>query len=172
MSEHMRGLAALSVLVVDDHQQMRRLIASLLRGFGFCAIVEARDSEEAWKRLQAAEFDIVLLDTGTRSRGAIDLIKQIRRDPKSRRPDVAIIWMSAFTERQRVLDARDAGISEVLVKPLTARALLDRIFAVIDRPRPFIRASCYLGPDRRRISKPLSHSRCRRQGNAISTGAR
>ena len=162
----MRGLAALSVLVVDDHQQMRKLISSLLRGFGFCVIGEARNSEAAWERLQAEDFDIVLLDTGTRSRGATDLVKQIRRDPKSRRRDVAIIWMSAFTDRRRVLDARDAGISEALVKPLTARALLDRIFAVIDRPRPFVRALCYAGPDRRRIAKPLPQNRCRRQGGA------
>jgi two-component system, chemotaxis family, chemotaxis protein CheY len=157
----MRGLAGLSVLVVDDHPQMRKLVASLLRGFGFRQVQQAQTCQKAWSALQASAIDIVLLDAGTFERSATDLVQKIRRDPRSRRPDVAVIWMSAFTDRQRVFAARDAGVSELLVKPISVGSLFDRIACVIDKPRPFVSASVYVGPDRRRPPQTFAGG-CRR----------
>jgi DNA-binding response OmpR family regulator len=53
-----------------------------------------------------------------------------------------------------VVDARDAGVTEFVAKPLTAKAVLERIQAVIYRPRPFVRTPNYFGPDRRRREDP------------------
>jgi len=159
----MRGLAGLSVLVVDDHPQMRKLVTSLLRGFGFRDIAQADAAHKAWLVLQSSSVDILLLDAGTFERSAIDLVQKIRRDPRSRQRDVPIVWMSAFTDRQRVFAARDAGISDLLVKPISAGALYDRIAGIIDRPRPFVAASAYVGPDRRR-KRQAYRGGCRRSG--------
>jgi len=46
--------------------------------------------------------------------------------------------------------ARDAGVKEVLAKPLKAKLVLDRLFEIIERPRSFVVAPAYVGPDRRR----------------------
>jgi two-component system chemotaxis response regulator CheY len=48
--------------------------------------------------------------------------------------------------------ARDAGVTEFVVKPITAKAILDRIQAVIFGPRPFVKTDGYFGPDRRRAN--------------------
>ena len=62
--------------------------------------------------------------------------------------------MTGHSARSRVYEARDAGVTEFVVKPVNARTLLDRIMAVIYRPRPFVRTKSYFGPDRRRRADP------------------
>jgi DNA-binding response OmpR family regulator len=58
--------------------------------------------------------------------------------------------MTGHSEKSRVVEARDAGVTEFVAKPLTARSVLERLQAVIYRPRPFVRSAGYFGPDRRR----------------------
>jgi hypothetical protein len=53
-----------------------------------------------------------------------------------------------------VLQARDTGVSEFLCKPISAKALYDRIYSIVMHPRPFIRTKSYFGPDRRRAENP------------------
>ncbi len=59
--------------------------------------------------------------------------------------------MTGFADRGRVFEARDAGVTEMIAKPLTTRAILNRIETVIMRPRPFVRKDDYFGPSRRGI---------------------
>jgi FixJ family two-component response regulator len=58
--------------------------------------------------------------------------------------------ITGHAEKKRVLAARDAGVSEFLVKPITAKALHSRVLSAVAKPRPFIRTAQYFGPDRRR----------------------
>lgn len=150
----MRGFSSLSALVVDDNRHMRILALSLLRGFGFKHIREAGDVEAAWTIMRAKPADIVLLDLDLPGDNGSVLIERIRRDPASFISDAAIIVMTAFTDRPRLFGARDAGASEIVAKPLSAKSLLDRIVAVIDHPRPFVHGPAYVGPDRRRRTHP------------------
>ncbi len=61
-----------------------------------------------------------------------------------------IIMVSGHIGRGRIVAARDAGVNEFVVKPISAKSLFDRIQAIIERPRPFVRLKSYFGPDRRR----------------------
>ena len=74
----------------------------------------------------------------------------VRTSPDSPNAYLPIIMMTGHSERARVYEARDAGVNEFVVKPITAKAVLDRINAVILRPRAFIKAEHYVGPCRRR----------------------
>src|ERR1700728_1146393 len=56
----------------------------------------------------------------------------------------------AISEKKRVIGARDAGVTEFLAKPISAKALYQRVFNVVANPRPFIKTKTYFGPDRRR----------------------
>jgi two-component system, chemotaxis family, chemotaxis protein CheY len=58
--------------------------------------------------------------------------------------------MTGHSEKSRVTEARDAGVTEFVVKPITAKAIFDRLNAVIFKPRPFVKTEGYFGPDRRR----------------------
>jgi DNA-binding response OmpR family regulator len=77
-----------------------------------------------------------------------------------------IIMMTGHSEKSRVVEARDAGVTEFVAKPLTAKAVLERIQAVIYRPRPFVRTATYFGPGRRRRDDPTFAGPWRRSTDA------
>jgi DNA-binding NtrC family response regulator len=58
--------------------------------------------------------------------------------------------MTGYSQKKRVIAARDSGITEFLVKPFTAKALYQRIETMIEKPRLFVKSDSYFGPDRRR----------------------
>jgi DNA-binding response OmpR family regulator len=63
---------------------------------------------------------------------------------------VPIIMLTGHSEKHRVTSARDAGITEFMAKPISAKSLYQRILNVVANPRPFIKTKTYFGPDRRR----------------------
>ena len=69
------------------------------------------------------------------------------------------------------IEARDAGVTEFIVKPITAKAVLDRLNAVIMKPRPFIKADGYIGPCRRRRDTPDYAGPYRRGSDASRSNA-
>jgi len=58
--------------------------------------------------------------------------------------------LTGHSEKRRVTVARDAGVTEFLAKPISAKGLYQRIMNVVASPRPFIKTKTYFGPDRRR----------------------
>jgi two-component system chemotaxis response regulator CheY len=71
------------------------------------------------------------------------------RNPKSRyNPQVPIILLTGHSEKRRVIQARDMGVNEFLCKPISAKALYDRIASIVLHPRPFIETEDYYGPER------------------------
>jgi DNA-binding response OmpR family regulator len=80
----------------------------------------------------------------------LELAQMIRRPRANANPYVPIIMLTGHSEKKRELSARDAGITEFLVKPISAKALYERILNVAANPRPFIKTKTYFGPDRRR----------------------
>jgi two-component system, chemotaxis family, chemotaxis protein CheY len=77
---------------------------------------------------------------------------------------VPIIMLSGHSEKNRVMQARDAGVTEFLAKPIAAKALYERILSVVLNPRPFIRTATFFGPDRRRNVNPNYFGPERRKG--------
>jgi DNA-binding response OmpR family regulator len=74
----------------------------------------------------------------------------IRQPGANANPYVPIIMMTGHSERKRVTAARDAGVTEFLAKPISAKGLHQRILNIVANPRPFIKTKSYFGPDRRR----------------------
>jgi DNA-binding response OmpR family regulator len=74
----------------------------------------------------------------------------IRQPGANANPYVPIIMLTGYCEKKRVLMARDAGVTEFLAKPISAKALYQRVVTIVLNPRPFIRTRSYFGPDRRR----------------------
>ena len=84
----------------------------------------------------------------------IELTKFIRLSEESPNRYLPIIIMSDNTAPSWVFEARDAGVTEFLVKPLTMRSIRQRIDAALISPRTFVRSATYFGPDRRRRNNP------------------
>jgi two-component system, chemotaxis family, chemotaxis protein CheY len=140
----------LKILVVDDNQHMRKLVVAILSAFGVMQVYEAADGEHAWILLRDANPDIILLDWQMTGMTGLEFVKSVRTSPESPNPFVPIIMLTGHTHIDHVRLARDAGANEFLAKPVSVKAILSRLTAVIEHPRPFVRTKSYFGPCRRR----------------------
>ncbi len=152
----------LKVLLVDDNQHMRVLLTEILRAIGVRHIFEAANGAEAVQMLRVHPIDIVMTDLAMQPLDGIDFTRLIRQSPDSPNPMIPIIMISGHSTIQRVAEARDAGVTEFLAKPVTARGVIDRLIEVIEYPRPYIRTQEFFGPDRRRRNDAHYHGPLRR----------
>lgn len=143
-------LHGLRFLVVDDSAFMRELLGDVLRHFDVRNIREASDGAEALKIMQAWTPDIILIDWEMTPFNGIEFCQSVRSSNRGDERFAPIIMISGHSEYWRIQRARNAGVNEYLVKPVSPKALFSRIRAVIERPRPFIKTAAYFGPDRRR----------------------
>ena len=144
----------LKILLVDDNPHMRTIISAILKGLGVREILEAPDGRRALEMLKQWSPDLIFLDFLMQPMDGVDFTRAIRSSTDKTIRFLPIIMLTGHAHRHRVAEARDAGVTEFMVKPITAKAVIDRLQAVIYRPRPFINAAPYFGPDRRRISGP------------------
>ncbi len=155
----------LKILVVDDNHHMRVLLSEILRAIGVHRIFEASDGAQALQMMKGAEIDIIMTDLSMKPLDGIDFTRLIRRSKDSPNPMCPIIMITGHSTLQRVHAARDAGVNEFLVKPLTAKGVLERISQVVDHPRAFVRTAEYFGPDRRRRADPNYTGPMRRESD-------
>lgn len=140
----------LRLLVIDDSAHMRRILRTLLHGFGVREVYEAEDGAAGLEAFSHYVPDIIITDWTMPVFDGLELTQMIRQPDANMNPYVPIIMITGHTEKRRVIAARDAGITEFLAKPISAKALHQRIVNVVANPRPFVRTKTYFGPDRRR----------------------
>ncbi|HVI53330.1 MAG TPA: response regulator [Candidatus Sulfotelmatobacter sp.] len=158
---------ALSVLIVDDNEHVRKLVKVILRSIGVNRTAEAENGRQALNIMREAVPDIVLTDWEMEGMDGLQLTRHIRRSTHSPNVFLPVIVMTGQADMERVLAARDAGVNEFVIKPLSGSALLSRIRAILDTPRPFISGGDFFGPDRRRRTKPWDGEE--RRGKAPAT---
>src|ERR1700761_4640497 len=140
----------LKVLVVDDNAHMRKLVCTMLEAFGISQVFRADSGERAWEVLHEAAPDICVIDWMMEGISGIELVRRIRTDPQSPNAFIPVIMLTGHTQMEQVREARDAGINEFIVKPVAVKTMMQRLVAVIENPRPFVRTKTYFGPCRRR----------------------
>ena len=140
----------LRFVVIDDNAHMRRIVRTLLHSFGAREVHEAEDGATGLEAFTHHMPDIVITDWAMPIFDGLELTQMIRQPGANANPFVPIIMLTGHSEKKRVVAARDAGVTEFLAKPLSAKALYQRILNVVANPRPFIRTKNYFGPDRRR----------------------
>ena len=152
----------LKILVIDDNQHMRTLVSAVLEAFGVKTVLEAENAEDGWEIMKLQRCDIVFCDWVMSGMSGLEFAEKMRTAPDSPNPFVPIIMLTGHTSIERVNAARDAGVTEFLAKPVSSKAILSRLIAVIEHPRPFVRTKAYFGPCRRR-RKEGAHGPERRQ---------
>lgn len=140
----------LTVLVAEDSEPMMEVMVTILTRFGFGRIFTALDGEEAFSIFQRYKPDLIITDWHMENVDGLELSQWIRRNKHSVNRSVPIILMTGFTDVGRITNARDTGVTEILVKPFKAEDLARRIMHMIDVPRDFIESLNFFGPDRRR----------------------
>jgi two-component system, chemotaxis family, chemotaxis protein CheY len=141
------------ILIVDDMVPMQTLLRSLLGIFGFRDIEIARNGEEGFEKFCMFQPDLVLADWIMSPIDGIEMTQMIRNDPRSPNRFTPIILMTGYSSRMHVEEARDKGVTEFVVKPFTARDLFSKLEHIIEKPRQFVDADSFFGPDRRRRNK-------------------
>jgi two-component system chemotaxis response regulator CheY len=134
----------LRFVVVDDNAHMRRIVRTLLQGFGSREVHEAEDGAAGLEAFNANVPDILITDWATPIFDGLELTQMIRQPGANPNPFVPIIMLTGHSEKRR--------------------ALYERIVNVVMNPRPFVRTKTYFGPDRRRSANPGYNGPERRRG--------
>ncbi len=140
----------LSMLVVEDTQPMQKLLISVLEALGIKNIQSCANGQDGLRAFHRSNHDIILSDWQMDHMDGIELTRQIRTSALSPNRMVPVILITGYSAWPRVMEARDAGVTEFLVKPFTAHDIARRIAHVINKPRDFIDTQDFFGPDRRR----------------------
>lgn len=119
----------IKILVVDDFSTMRRIVKNILKQLGYENIEEAEDGAQAYNKLKSGGFGFVVSDWNMPNMDGLDLLKKVRSDPELK--SLPFLMVTAEAEKDKVIEAIKAGVSNYIVKPFTAEILkekMDRIF--------------------------------------------
>ncbi len=150
-------LHKIKILLVEDNKPMLLLLKNVLYSFGIGKVLTALDGNEAFDIFCKENPDIVITDWMMSPCDGITLSNRIRNEQISPNQYVPIILMTGFSEKRRVLQSRDNGITEFLVKPFNTRDLYKRLFQIIEKPRQYVRCEGFFGPERRRLRPDASY---------------
>lgn len=152
----------LAVMVLDDHRFMQQVMRMLLVGLGVKTVVAASTVDEAITKLDADRFDLVFADYRLGGASGADFTRLARASRSGSDRFIPIIACTADTTPAVVRELRDAGVDEILGKPVSAQAIWRKLTAVVNSRRSFVAAPDFFGPDRRRrTSDPVSVERRR-----------
>ena len=144
-------IEALKVLVVDDDHYMRKVVRTMLNAVGVKTVYEAGDGISGLESIKLYDPDLVIVDWDMPMIDGAQFVRLVRSPGEFPMPDVPIIMLSGHGDRWRVVEAARIGAHEYLLKPVSTKSLLDRIIAVIGRPRPTVKLDGYYGPLPRRL---------------------
>jgi len=120
----------MKVLVVDDMSTMRRIVKNILRQIGFSDIMEAENGQDALTKLKAGGFGLVVSDWNMPVMPGIELLRAVRADAELKK--LPFLMVTAEAQKENLIEAVQAGVSNYVVKPFTAEVLqgkLEKIFA-------------------------------------------
>jgi CheY-like chemotaxis protein len=133
---------------------MRTIVSAVLKSIGVKHIRDASNGAEALAVLREWQVDVAMVDFRMQPIDGVEFTRLVRNAKDSVNPFLPIIMLTGYADRSRVIEARDAGVTELIVKPVTAQAVIARLNSVIFHPRPFVRTENYFGPERRRTASP------------------
>src|SRR5487761_1925599 len=144
-------IQSLCVLIVDDNQYMRKTIRNLLVNCGIKDIYEAADGIAALDSIRPVAPDVVILDWEMPMLSGAELVRIVRSPGVFPMPDIPIIILAGHCERWRVVEAVRLGVNEYLTKPVSAKAIYDRLVSIMTQPRPVVQLGDYYGPEPRKL---------------------
>lgn len=120
----------MKILVVDDHESMRRIVKQILMDIGFTNIEMADDGATAYPMLLNGNFDFLVTDWNMPQMTGIDLLRKVRANDTLKAMPVLLV--TAETKKEQIIAAAQAGVNDYVVKPFNAQTLktkIERIFA-------------------------------------------
>ncbi|PCI63355.1 MAG: hypothetical protein COB37_05185 [Kordiimonadales bacterium] len=143
---------AMKVLVALSNKQLADYVWHFLKNNGAGHVQLVHHSKDAVSRMRDFDFTHFFIGHHLEEFGGPDFSRFIRMTdgPVAEAP---IIMIMSTPDIEKVVDSRDAGVSEIMSVPFTGKQLEERLVAVSGKPKEFIRTSTYIGPSRRRFKK-------------------
>ena len=109
----------LKVLIADDSEFMRKLIRELIDILQIKDVRVVENADRAWKALHEFAPDLIFTDWNMPPTSGLDFVRRVRNDKSVPNNFIPIIMVTGYREVTRVREARDAGVNELIIKPLT-----------------------------------------------------
>ncbi|SDH81208.1 response regulator [Roseospirillum parvum] len=120
----------MKILIVDDYKTMLRIIRNLLRQLGFVDIEEATDGSAALQMLRTGgPYGLIISDWNMEPMTGLQLLREVRADPKLK--GTPFIMVTAESKSENVIAAKEAGVSNYIVKPFNAETLKAKMVSVL-----------------------------------------
>lgn len=117
------------VLIVDDYKTMLRIIRNLLKQLGFHNVDEATDGAAALQKLRAKDYGLVISDWNMEPMSGMQLLQEVRADTALK--EMPFIMITAESKTENVIAAKQAGVSNYIVKPFNAATLKNKLSSVL-----------------------------------------
>ena len=118
-------------LIIDDDKFSRTFIKTALYQIGIKNTKEASNSEEAYELMKSFKIDVILLDQQMPNKSGLEFATELKSNTASKNREIPIIMITVDTTERTVLSAKELGIQEYLVKPISPLALKKRICSAL-----------------------------------------
>lgn len=119
----------MKIMIVDDYSTMLRILRNLLRQLEFNNVDEANNGDEALQKLRENNYNLIISDWNMAPMTGLDLLKQVRADAKLKH--IPFIMVTAESKTDNVIAAKQAGVSNYIVKPFNAETLKSKMSSVL-----------------------------------------
>ncbi len=116
------------ILIVDDYITMLRITSNLLKQLGFANIDEATDGETALIKLNQQRFDLIISDWNMEPMSGLELLVAIRSNAELM--SIPFIMVTAESKTENVIAAKQAGVTNYIVKPFNTAILKSKLISV------------------------------------------
>ena len=117
------------VMIVDDYSTMLRILRNLLRQLDFNNVDDATDGTDALQKLHAKKYGLIISDWNMQPMTGIDLLRQVRADSDLKH--IPFVMVTAESKTENVITAKQAGVSNYIVKPFNADTLKGKLESVL-----------------------------------------
>ncbi len=121
----------MKILVVDDFAAMRRILKNVFTQIGFTNIIEADDGTTALDVLKDNKVDLIVSDWTMPKMNGLDLLKTVRSNESTK--DTPFLMVTASSQKDDVLEAVQAGVSNYIVKPFTADTVKEKLGKIFSK---------------------------------------
>ena len=119
----------MNILIVDDYKTMLKILRKMLRQLSFNNVDEAMDGTMALQKLRQGQFGLVISDWNMEPMTGIELLREVRADEKLKA--TPFIMITAESKSENVIAAKEAGVSNYIVKPFNAEILKSTMSSVL-----------------------------------------
>ena len=132
-SELIESIHQMNVLVVDDSRTLRMLLIRELNAIGIVKITEAVNGQDAMDKIQAQQFDLMLIDMEMPELDGLEVLKLVKADALLRYLPVIVI--SGAEQFDKTVECIQVGAEDYLPKPFNSVLLRARVFSSLEKKR-------------------------------------